>query len=237
MMRSGVNLAARGEEQCDPALPPPPPPPRGSTGLGDCIDCTWCVQVCPTGIDIRRGLQYECIACAACIDACDHVMDRIGYPRGLIRYTTQHALDHRTTHVIRPRVLVYGTILGLLAVSFAVALALRTPLGLDVIRDRNSLFRVLDDGRIENVYTLKILNKSELTRDFAVGVAGAGALELDPYRPVYTVAPGEVFPAVVRVRREAYQPPGSETIHFTITARDDPRIAASHDARLLAPSR
>ena len=211
--------------------------PRGSGGLGDCVDCTWCVQVCPTGIDIREGLQYECIACAACIDACDNVMDRIGYPRGLIRYTTQHALDHHTTHVVRPRILVYATILGLLAVGFVVALALRTPLGLDVIRDRNSLFRMLDDGRVENVYTLKILNKTELRRTFDVAVAGPGTLALDPDRPAYAVEPGEVYPAVVRVRRDAYEPAGSETIRFTITARDDPSVHATHEARLLAPSR
>jgi cytochrome c oxidase accessory protein FixG len=211
--------------------------PRGAGGLGDCIDCTWCVQVCPTGIDIRKGLQIECIACAACIDACDSVMDRIGYPRGLVRYTTQHALDHGTTHVVRPRILVYGTILGILAVGFGVALALRTPLGLDVIRDRNSLFRILDDGRIENVYTLKILNKSELDRSFDLTVSGPGNLSLDPARPVYRVAPGEVYPAVVRVERDAYVPAGSETIMFHIVARDDPRVAASHAARLLAPSR
>ncbi len=211
--------------------------PRGAQGLGDCIDCTWCVQVCPTGIDIRKGLQYECIACAACIDACDHVMDRMNYPRGLIRYTTQHALDRGTTHVLRPRIMVYGAILALLAVGFGVALYLRTPLGLDVIRDRNSLFRLLDDGRIENVYTLKILNKSELNRTFDVSVTGPGTLTLDPARPAYSVAPGEVYPAVVRVRRDTYQPAGSESIYFHIVARDDPRIAATHGARLLAPSR
>ncbi len=211
--------------------------PRAAGALGDCIDCTWCVQVCPTGIDIRKGLQIECIACAACIDACDSVMDRVGYPRGLVRYTTQHALDHGTTHVIRPRILVYGAILAILATSFAVALSLRTPLGLDVIRDRNSLFRLLDDGQIENVYTLKILNKSELQRSFDISVSGPGVLTLDPARPAANVAPGEVYPAVVRVRRDAYQPAGSETIQFHITARDDPRVAASHTARLLAPSR
>jgi cytochrome c oxidase accessory protein FixG len=211
--------------------------PRGSGSLGDCIDCTWCVQVCPTGIDIRKGLQIECIACAACIDACDSVMDRIGYPRGLVRYTTQHALDHGTTHVVRPRILVYGTILAILAIGFGVALALRAPVGLDVIRDRNSLFRILDDGRIENVYTLKILNKSELNRTFELTVSGPGNLELDPAHPAYSVAPGEVYPVVVRVERDAYLPAGSETILFNVAARDDPRVAASHPARLLAPSR
>ena len=210
-------------------------PPR-SSGLGDCVDCTWCVQVCPTGIDIRQGLQYECISCAACIDACDAIMDRVGYPRGLIRYTTQHALEHRTTHVLRPRVLVYGTILGLLAGGFLLALALRPTVALDVIRDRNSLYRMLDDGRVENVYTVKILNKSELNRRFALVVSGAGNLTLDPTEPDVAVGSGEVMPVVVRVRRDAYQPAGSATIHFRVTARDDARVTASHDARLLAPA-
>jgi cytochrome c oxidase accessory protein FixG len=210
--------------------------PQRAGGLGDCIDCTWCVQVCPTGIDIRKGLQYECIACAACIDACDAIMDRIGYPRGLIRYTTQHALERQQTHVLRPRVLVYGSILALLAGGFLLALALRPPVGLDVIRDRNSLYRLLDDGRVENVYTLKLLNKSELDRSFTLSVSGAGALALDPAEPHISVASGEVLPVVVRVRRDAYQPAGSQTIHFRITARDDARVTASHDARLLAPA-
>jgi cytochrome c oxidase accessory protein FixG len=210
---------------------------RGSEGLGDCIDCTLCVQVCPTGIDIRQGLQYECIACAACIDACDGVMDRMNYPRGLVRYATQHSLEHKTTHVVRPRVLVYATLLSILVGGFFVALGMRTPLGLDVIRDRNSLFRMLDDGQVENVYTLKILNKSELGHDFVVGVTGPGTLTLDPAGAVYHVAPGEVHPAILRVRRSAYEPVGPETIHFTVTARDNPRVTAGHDARLLAPSR
>jgi cytochrome c oxidase accessory protein FixG len=210
---------------------------RGSQGLGDCIDCTWCVQVCPTGIDIRKGLQYECIACAACIDACDSVMDRVGYPRGLIRYTTQHALEQRTTHVIRPRVLVYGALLAILVSSFAIALALRSPLGVDVIRDRNSLFRMTGNGQIENVYTVKILNKSELERHIQLTVSGVKDLSLDPADAIYAVRPGEVYPAVVRVRRPAFEPAGTQSIRFRISVREDPRVYAEHDARFLAPSR
>ena len=114
--------------------------PRGvdprSRGQGDCIDCKACVQVCPTGIDIREGLQYECIACAACIDACDSVMDQVQSPRGLIRYTTQHALDGKATKLLRPRVIVYATILTVLCVVFVVALGMRKPLAMDVLRDR-----------------------------------------------------------------------------------------------------
>jgi len=208
---------------------------RGSGGLGDCIDCTWCVQVCPTGIDIRKGLQYECIACAACIDACDSVMDRIGYPRGLVRYSTQHALEHRTTHVVRPRVIVYATLLSLLSLGFVIALLFRPTTALDVIRDRTSLYRMLDDGRAENVYTVKILNKSERGRRFHLSVSGAGELALDPAQPVFAVAGGEVYPAIVRVRRDAWEPAGSETILFRVTAEDDARVTATHKARFLAP--
>jgi cytochrome c oxidase accessory protein FixG len=211
--------------------------PKSATGLGDCTDCTWCVQVCPTGIDIRKGLQYECIACAACIDACDTVMDRVGYPRGLIRYTTQHALDHKSTHVVRPRVIIYGVILVLLASGFAVGLALRKPIGLDVIRDRNALYRLLDDGNVENVYTLKILNKTETQHRYAVSVSGAGALTLDPAQPVFTVAAGEVYPAVLRVRRSAFDELGSGTIEFRLTAEDNPRLTVTHQARFLAPAK
>ncbi|MDP2325337.1 MAG: cytochrome c oxidase accessory protein CcoG, partial [Gammaproteobacteria bacterium] len=132
--------------------------PRAAS-LGDCVDCTICVQVCPTGIDIREGLQYECIACAACVDACDDVMERVGYAPGLIRYATERELQGGTARAFRPRVLVYGGLLVVLAAGFAVTLFLRQPIGLDIIRDRNALYRVLPGGDVENVYSLRILNK------------------------------------------------------------------------------
>ncbi|UCE89298.1 MAG: cytochrome c oxidase accessory protein CcoG, partial [Pseudomonadota bacterium] len=127
-------------------------------GLGDCIDCTLCVQVCPTGIDIREGLQYQCIGCAACVDVCDDVMDRMGYPRGLVRYTTENAMEGRTTRVLRPRVLIYTVLLAVIVGAWGYGLATRVPLGLDIIRDRNVLFRETREGYIENVYTLKVVN-------------------------------------------------------------------------------
>jgi cytochrome c oxidase accessory protein FixG len=207
-----------------------------AAGLGDCVDCNWCVQVCPTGIDIREGLQIECIACAACVDACDTIMERVGSPRGLIRYTTQHALDHKATHVLRPRVLVYGSLLGLLFAGFIVALALRRPVGIDVIHDRNALYRMLDDGRIENVYTVKILNKSERSQEFGISVTGPGELSLDPAAPRYTVPAGSVYPAILRVRRPAWSPAGSATIRFEVVASGAPKIRAAHAARFLAPT-
>ena len=205
-------------------------------GLGDCIDCTWCVQVCPTGIDIRQGLQIECIACAACIDACDEIMDKMGSPRGLIRYTTQHALEHQPTRVLRPRVLIYGVLLSALVVGFVVALALRSPVSLDVLRDRNSLYRLTDDGQVDNVYTLRILNKAEKEQRFRIEARGRSALTLLPDRE-YTVGSGSVYSLPLRVRRAAYEPLGPETIEITVRSLDDPNIHATTDARLMAPTR
>lgn len=223
--------------------------PRAA-GLGDCTDCTLCVQVCPTGIDIRKGLQYECIACAACIDACDGVMDKMGYPRGLVRYDTQHALDHETTRIIRPRVIVYGVLLALLIAGFVAALAIRKPLALDVLHDRNTLYRNLDSGEIENVYLLKIMNKAEQPRRFVVSLAETGEYRLDPARPVFEVNAGEVFNAAIRVRRDAWRDDvdatptdaersnerRSEAIRLTITAIDDSSLQASAESRFFAPS-
>ena len=129
-------------------------------GLGDCVDCTLCVQVCPTGIDIRKGLQYECISCAACIDVCDGVMEKVGYPKGLIRYTTQNAMKEHWTkaqvvrHMVRPRVLVYLAIVSTVVIAMLTGLAVRTPFKADVVRDRSTLARIVDGGTIENVYRI-----------------------------------------------------------------------------------
>jgi cytochrome c oxidase accessory protein FixG len=218
-----------------------------TAGLGDCTDCTLCVQVCPTGIDIRKGLQYECIACAACIDACDGVMDRMGYARGLVRYDTQNALQHRGKRVLRPRVIVYGALLALLFAGFVAALVLRKPVALDVLHDRNTLFRTLGSGEIENVYLLKIMNKDGAPHDFLVTIEADDDVQshedgrpatyrLDPAAPRFTVAPGEVFNAAVRVRRDAWTDADPSTeLHFAITATDDPGLTARAEARFFAP--
>jgi cytochrome c oxidase accessory protein FixG len=218
-----------------------------TAGLGDCTDCTLCVQVCPTGIDIRKGLQYECIACAACIDACDGVMDRMGYARGLVRYDTQNALQHRGKRVLRPRVIVYGALLALLFAGFVAALVMRKPVALDVLHDRNTLFRTLGSGEIENVYLLKIMNKDGAPHDFLVTIEADDDVQshedgrpatyrLDPAAPRFTVAPGEVFNAAVRVRRDAWTDADPSTeLHFAITATDDPGLTARAEARFFAP--
>ncbi|MBB3343007.1 4Fe-4S dicluster domain-containing protein [Luteimonas sp. RC10] len=168
------NAQARGTITWDGDLGAIEPLPKfAPEALGDCIDCTICVQVCPTGIDIRNGLQYECIACGACIDACDSVMDKMGYPRGLIRYSTQNAIDGKATKVLRPRIFVYGALLVALCVAWAVGVGTRSDLIVEVLRDRNALYREAGDGSTENAYTLKLVNKSDAAREFRILVESA----------------------------------------------------------------
>jgi cytochrome c oxidase accessory protein FixG len=143
---------------------------------GDCVDCTLCVQVCPVGIDIRNGLQYECIGCAACIDVCDSVMDKVGSPRGLVRYATLNSLENNWgrkemwSRVTRPRVLIYTAILVAVVVAFVHSLYSRPLFRVDIVRDRGALARVVDEGFVENVYRVQIMNASENTQRYRVGV-------------------------------------------------------------------
>ena len=202
--------------------------PRGTRGratdlkaanLGHCIDCHLCVQVCPTGIDIRNGLQNECIGCAACIDVCDGVMDKMQYPRGLIRYDTQNGLAEHLTRaqrwrrVLRPRVLIYGTVLALICIALAVSLALRTPFKVDVVRDRAALARLVEDGRIENVYRLQLMNASEVAQRFRITVNGlsvlAGAQLVGSGEVTVGAAEARWAPVAVQVPPEVAQRAGS----------------------------
>jgi cytochrome c oxidase accessory protein FixG len=153
-------------------------------GLGDCIDCRLCVQVCPTGIDIRDGLQSNCIGCAACIDVCDSVMDQMQYPQGLIRYTTQNGLAHGwdkptlLKRVLRKRVLIYATLLLAAVLAFVASVSLRSPFRFDVVRDRGVLARVVNDGAVENVYRLHVMNATEEVQRYRVAVLGPTGLAL-----------------------------------------------------------
>ena len=167
--------------------------PRGSRsksddhatlGLGDCVDCSICVQVCPTGIDIRDGLQYMCIGCGACIDACDQVMEKVDYPKGLIRYTTERAIEDQESnqsairHILRPRVLIYAAFIAVLATTFLISLATRNPLRVDVMRDRGALAREVDGVRIENIYRIQIMNASEHNMNVQVQASGLPNLQI-----------------------------------------------------------
>ncbi|QFI53312.1 cytochrome c oxidase accessory protein CcoG [Aeromonas simiae] len=159
---------ARGEQRG----PRPRKADPKALGLGDCIDCDLCVQVCPTGIDIRDGLQYECINCGACVDACDQTMERMGYAKGLISYTTEHKLAGHSTQVARPKLIGYGLVMLVMLGVFAYSAMSIMPMGLDVIRDRNQLFRENGDGLVENTYNLKILNKTMRPQTFRLAVEG-----------------------------------------------------------------
>jgi cytochrome c oxidase accessory protein FixG len=205
-------------------------------GLGDCIDCTLCVQVCPTGIDIRDGLQYECIACAACIDACDAVMDKMNYPRGLVRYTTEHALEGGKTRVFRPRMFVYAGLLVILLTAMVTSLATRTPVILDVLRDRNTLYRELPGDVIENIYTLKIINQSNDARSFRLSVEGVPGLTLDGVDDEIEVEGGGVLSLPVRARAQRQDAYGIMNITFAVTAVDDQSVATEEDSRFLGPT-
>jgi cytochrome c oxidase accessory protein FixG len=219
--------------------------PRGSRSrgsdakalqLGDCIDCRMCVQVCPTGIDIRNGLQYECIACAACIDACDGIMDKMRAPRGLIRYSTQHAMEGRATRIARPRMLVYGGILSLLGAGFVAALLLRTPLELDVIRDRNALYREARPGYIENVYTLRIINKDDAPHEYTLSASGLPTLALETEPAVIEAGPHEILTVTARALVEdGVAGSGGHTIEFTLAANDDTAIRTTESGRMFTP--
>jgi cytochrome c oxidase accessory protein FixG len=205
-------------------------------GLGDCVDCTLCVQVCPTGIDIRKGLQYECIACAACIDACDEVMDKVGYPRGLVRYDTQHGIEGKAKHVVRPRTIVYATLLALLIAGFAYTITHRNVVAVDIIRDRNALYRERPDGRIENVYNVKILNKDGQDHEFAITASGVTGIEVDYLGPTVWVGAGQVQGVPVRIRIPEDALEGGADIQVEIAATDKPELRAGGKARFIAPS-
>jgi cytochrome c oxidase accessory protein FixG len=214
--------------------------PRGSDakalGRGDCIDCTMCVQVCPTGIDIRKGLQYECIACAACIDACDGVMDKMQSPRGLIRYATQRSMEGQRTHVLRPRIVIYGALLGVLCAAFLAVLFLRTPLELDVIRDRNALYRESRPGFIENVYMLRIINKDSAAHTFDLAVAGLPTVQLETDVPSIDIEPFEIQTLAARVLVEdGALTGGGHDVEFTLTAGDDDALTTTETGRFFSP--
>jgi cytochrome c oxidase accessory protein FixG len=218
--------------------------PRGmarNTAKGDCIDCSLCVQVCPVGIDIRDGLQYECIGCAACIDACSGVMDKVGRPRGLIRYSTENALaggwnaKQIRARLLRPRTLGYGLVFVLMAAGLGSALALRTPLKLDVIRDRGSMGREVEDGKIENVYRLQLMNTGERPHRFHIGVAGIPSAAIaDEDLVELDGASARAVPVRVRVDHGAART-GSNALTFTVTAQDDPALRVTEKAVFIVP--
>lgn len=220
--------------------------PRGSRkrsetptekGLGSCVDCGLCVQVCPTGIDIREGLQYQCIACSACIDVCNGIMDKMEYPRNLIRYTTQNTDEGKPSNILRPRVIIYGLILISFMAAIVYAIGTRVPLGLDVLRDRNRLYNETHEGLIENVYTLKIINMDKSIHDYTLSVSGIEGIKVIMNRPQIQVASGEVADISLRLQADPYDLKSRSTgINFTLQATDNADIQIESESRFLAPT-
>jgi cytochrome c oxidase accessory protein FixG len=187
--------------------------------LGDCIDCLACVQVCPTGIDIRDGLQIECIACAACIDACDSVMDKMSYPRGLIRYTTENALVGKPRRVLRPRTLIYATILTSFIGAFLWLVSSRDAVIIEVLHDRNALFRTISHGSIENSYNVKLVNKTDA--DMLLSLRTETDLPLRMIgKPSVTLAPNEVFSLPLTLRADSGATHGRQAISVAVVDPD-----------------
>ena len=203
--------------------------------LGDCIDCTICVQVCPTGIDIRNGLQYECIACGACIDACDSVMDKVGYPRGLIRYTTQNAVDGKRSRVLRPRVLIYGALLVAILLAWTVGVSQRSPLILDVLRDRNALYRTAADGSIENGYTLKLSNKLNEPLSVTIALENAGSIRLDPGQASARIPAADTLNLPITLTAASGSVSGRTSLSIVVTSQNGEALRISHDAAFFGP--
>ena len=217
---------------------------RSTTGLGDCIDCDLCVQVCPVGIDIRDGLQYECIACTACVDACNSVMTKMHTPQGLIRYATQTGLAQGPAatpllrRLLRPRVLVYGAVLIAIATAIGAGLAMRRPFKVDVVRDRMTLSREVGAGQIENLYRLQLMNATEQAQRYRIAVQGiAGAAIADAREVVVLPAQARWVTLAVRLPPEVAHAlgPGAHPLVFEVRAGDGPRESVQERSTFVVP--
>lgn len=204
-------------------------------GMGDCIDCSWCVQVCPVDIDIRDGLQAECIDCGLCVDACNSVMDKMGYPRGLISFTTEDAIRTGHTQVFRPRLLGYGLMLVIMVSLFIYSIATRVPVGLEAQRDRGvRMYREVEDT-IQNVYTLKISNMDRGTHTYDLEVEGDYPFTIQGYKVIPAIE-GEVLTVPVRVAVKTNELKSTKTeIRFRIRARENPEITATNVTTFIGP--
>jgi cytochrome c oxidase accessory protein FixG len=214
--------------------------------LGSCIDCTLCVQVCPTGIDIRDGLQYMCIGCGACVDACDSIMDKMNYPRGLIKYATQNGVSQNWTrqqmlaHIVRPRVLIYTGVLFTLVIGMLLSLAYRDSFRVDVLRDRGVMAR-LEGSMVENVYRIQVMNATETTQRYLISATGLKDMhvdvesgEEDEHTNIIAVKPAEVRGVAVDVEiPDGSLESGSHKITFVVKALGNNEIVSEKSVFLV----
>ncbi|ESQ82569.1 (Fe-S)-binding protein [Asticcacaulis sp. AC466] len=221
-------------------------------GRGHCIDCTACVVVCPMGIDIRNGLQYECISCGLCVDACNNVMEKMKLPRGLIHYDTENNQHRRADEIarqavptrgrmkwIRPRTVFYAAILFLVGGLMLGAIVLRTETELNIIHNRSPLYVRLSDGTIRNNYQIKVLNKTHSDRDYAVKIDGLTTRRVELLGAGDVAVPSLRVPAnsVGEFRVQVMAEPNASArvpVHFILTDRTTGK-AASHDSYFIRP--
>lgn len=207
-----------------------------AAGKGDCIDCSWCVQVCPVDIDIRDGLQYECINCGLCVDACDSVMDKMEYPRGLIRFTSEDELKNGKTHFFRWRLVAYVAILVTLVALFSYSVANREPVRVDVSRDRGSQLYKVRKGQVENVYMIKIHNLDRKDREYMISLTSDLPFRIMKKRPVF-LEEGEIYSVPVRVAIDKEQLNAVKAnFTFIVTAVDDEEITDQESATFIGPA-
>lgn len=204
-------------------------------GLGSCVNCQQCVQVCPTGIDIRDGLQLGCIGCAACVDACDDIMDKMGYPRGLISYSTENRLEGKTSKLLRPRLIGYASILLIMVIAFTYVLLTRPVIGLDILRDRTTLYRQTPEGLIENVYTLKIRNMSQQTQRYHIQTNTPLPHQLTGTTSL-SIPSGEIAIIPVQVKIDKYKLPKTKIdLPFVVTSENNPKQRIERTSKFLSP--
>jgi len=204
----------------------------GTTKVGDCIDCHLCVVTCPTGIDIRDGLQMECVGCAQCIDACDEVMDRIKRPRGLIRYSSQAAMETGRRRVLRPRVVIYPMLLTIVLILFGVTLAGKAPADVDFLRTRSRPYVMLDSGAVSTQLLVKITNRTDAPRQYQIVIPEADQAT-SPDLPMLVPA-GDASTATVRLvlARNRFDQ-GRASI--SVQVADDDGFTATFDHHVLGP--
>jgi len=207
-----------------------------SVGLGDCVDCTLCVQVCPTGIDIRKGLQYQCIGCAACVDVCNEVMGKMGYAKNLVRYTTLNAIDGVKSRIIRPRIIIYLVLLLGISSALIYNMAVRIPLELNIIRDRNALFRETNEGLIENIYTLKVINMDDNEHTYKLNISGLNDIKVVQKMQQIKVASGAVLDVPLSIQIDpANLSKTANSLEFSLQSTSNSEIAVQETGRFIGP--
>jgi len=205
-------------------------------GAGSCVDCFRCVDVCPTGIDIRDGLQMECINCTQCIDACDDVMDRVGEPRGLIRYSSQNAIDGKPQRFLRLRTIIYPALLAAVAVAFLAVLSTKYAFDARLIRNQGNPYYQTESGQIGNRFRLRLTNRTDAARVYEVTALRPASAGVTPTRsgPLeLESSESELIPITVAVDRLDIGPVGQVPVELKVT--DDLGNERTVEARLLGP--